>query len=214
MSSSSASTASGTTICLPIRAKAETIAKARNILITGVNPDTAEIDEDVAAVPAHPCPCCGGRMTIVELFEPGFQPQPVTPTSGSTLHERRLASLSQGLSRSRRYCTTGYAIARPVRLVMWPLVGPGVVAHSLRARSDVILPPDNRYVRRPGYSSPPTPPALTTIPIVLAARPSTTSAGSFPGGFPTPAPMCRTAVIGRHPKTFTKAGVSTCNKVR
>jgi site-specific recombinase XerD len=36
----------------------------------------------VAAMPvegvaehAHPCPCCGGRMIIVELFEPGCQPQ-------------------------------------------------------------------------------------------------------------------------------------------
>jgi len=55
-------------------AKAETIAKARDILTAGVNPDAAEI-EDVATAYAHLCPCCGGRMTIVELFEPGSQPQ-------------------------------------------------------------------------------------------------------------------------------------------
>jgi hypothetical protein len=62
-------------------AKAETIAKARDMLIAGINPDTAEIDEDVATVHPHPCPCCGGRMIIVELFEPGCQPQhqPINP---------------------------------------------------------------------------------------------------------------------------------------
>jgi hypothetical protein len=56
-------------------AKEEAIAKARDILITGVNPCTAEIDEDVATVHAHPCPCCGGRMIIIELLEPGCQTQ-------------------------------------------------------------------------------------------------------------------------------------------
>ena len=61
--------------------KAETIAKARDMLATGANTDTAEIDEDVASAHARPCPCCGGRMIIVEVFEPGCQPQhqPSTP---------------------------------------------------------------------------------------------------------------------------------------
>ena len=50
----------------------------------GVNPDTDEIDEDVATAHAHPCPCCGGRMIIIELFEPGGQPhnQPINPKIG------------------------------------------------------------------------------------------------------------------------------------
>jgi hypothetical protein len=62
-------------------AKAETSAKARNMLAVGTNLDTAELDEDVATVHAHPCPCCGGRMLIVELFEPGCHPQyqPISP---------------------------------------------------------------------------------------------------------------------------------------
>ena len=62
-------------------AKAEMIAKARDMLAAAVNPDTSEIDEDVATVHAHSCPCCGGRMMIVELFEPGCQPQhqPINP---------------------------------------------------------------------------------------------------------------------------------------
>jgi hypothetical protein len=62
-------------------AKAETIAKARDMLAAAVNPDTAEIDQNVATAHAHPCPCSGGRMLIVELFEPGCQPQhqPIIP---------------------------------------------------------------------------------------------------------------------------------------
>jgi hypothetical protein len=62
-------------------AKAETIAKARDMLAAGANPDTTEIDEDVATAHTHPCPCCGGRMIIVELLEPGCQPQhqPIKP---------------------------------------------------------------------------------------------------------------------------------------
>src|SRR5262245_19417017 len=61
-------------------AKADTIAKARDLLVTSVNPDTDEIDQDVATAHAHPCPCCGGRMIIVEVFEPGCEPehQPAT----------------------------------------------------------------------------------------------------------------------------------------
>ena len=61
--------------------KAETITKARDMLAAAVNPDTPEIDEDAATAHPHPCPCCGGRMMIVELFEPGCQPQhqPINP---------------------------------------------------------------------------------------------------------------------------------------
>jgi len=36
---------------------------------------------NVATTHTHPCPCCSGRMMIVELFEPGSQSQhqPITP---------------------------------------------------------------------------------------------------------------------------------------
>jgi hypothetical protein len=45
-----------------------------------IDPNTAEIDADITTAPAHPCPCGGGTMTIVELFEPGCQAQPITAT--------------------------------------------------------------------------------------------------------------------------------------
>jgi hypothetical protein len=30
----------------------------------------------------HPCPCCGGRMVIIEIFEPGSAPRyrPAVPS--------------------------------------------------------------------------------------------------------------------------------------
>ena len=58
------------------------LAKARELLAVPVPSAT----EEPAAAPDHrpPCPCCGGRMTIIETFERGRQarapPDTVTPT--------------------------------------------------------------------------------------------------------------------------------------
>jgi hypothetical protein len=66
--------------------RAETIATVRRLL----NPDPPAAEEtaadasakaqqtsetDPAQPLAHPCPCCGGRMFIIETFEPGCQPR-------------------------------------------------------------------------------------------------------------------------------------------
>ena len=58
--------------------RAENIARARELLATAAPtietaPDNAEADK---------CPCCGGRMIIIETFARGCQPryQPSTPT--------------------------------------------------------------------------------------------------------------------------------------
>jgi hypothetical protein len=44
------------------------------------NPDAADADEPPAL--AHPCPCCGGRMIIIETFGRGSMPryQPTATT--------------------------------------------------------------------------------------------------------------------------------------
>jgi hypothetical protein len=53
--------------------RADNIERARQLLAAAENapqPSRAEADshtEDVS--PARPCPCCGGRMIIVETFE-------------------------------------------------------------------------------------------------------------------------------------------------
>ena len=59
--------------------RAENIARARQSLIPPVIPvdaakpagsNTAE-----AQTPKHPCPCCGGHMTIIETFKRGTDPR-------------------------------------------------------------------------------------------------------------------------------------------
>jgi Putative transposase/Transposase zinc-binding domain len=59
--------------------RAENIARVRKLLNAPVpqNPathtDAPENTEPPA--PSHPCPCCGGRMIIIETFEPGCSPR-------------------------------------------------------------------------------------------------------------------------------------------
>jgi Putative transposase len=65
--------------------RAGNIALARRLL--GVPDPTPSSDEGDGAEPAHEdsewnaCPCCGGRMIIIETFKPGCQPRqwPIPP---------------------------------------------------------------------------------------------------------------------------------------
>jgi hypothetical protein len=62
-------------------AKAQMVAKARDLL--AVPTTEPEADQDVATEHVQQCPCCGGRMHIIETFAPGCQPQhrPTTATA-------------------------------------------------------------------------------------------------------------------------------------
>jgi hypothetical protein len=55
--------------------RAETIAQARELLglAAPVAEEAVEIDPAAAQVLAHACPCCGGRMIVIETFEAGCQ---------------------------------------------------------------------------------------------------------------------------------------------
>src|SRR5208337_142566 len=69
------------------------IERARQLLAA---PERSRAEPDSAAETASPvrrCPCCGGRMIIVETFE-GVRParSPSPTRSGSTPHDRRRAS--------------------------------------------------------------------------------------------------------------------------
>jgi hypothetical protein len=67
--------------------RAGNIARARELLtlpllpIDAIKAATTKTDEQQA--PNHPCPCCGGRMIIIETFQRGCSPsyQPPPPTS-------------------------------------------------------------------------------------------------------------------------------------
>ena len=72
------------------RTKAATIERARELIVAAApmqpprptKPDQAPADAEATEKPVHPCPCCGGRMVIIELFEAGCTPRnkPSAPT--------------------------------------------------------------------------------------------------------------------------------------
>jgi len=56
--------------------RAKTIETARKLL--NLAPPAAEQTTEPDETPqplAHPCPCCGGRMFVIETFEAGHQPR-------------------------------------------------------------------------------------------------------------------------------------------
>jgi hypothetical protein len=61
-------------------ARERNLAKARQLLAAFIPQDTSE-EPAVSDTLATACPCCGGRMIIIETFEPGCQPQHRPTTS-------------------------------------------------------------------------------------------------------------------------------------
>jgi hypothetical protein len=67
--------------------RAENIARARELLTPPVIPldaiKAASSNAEQPQTPEHRCPCCGGRMMIIERFEPGrapsYHPSPSPP---------------------------------------------------------------------------------------------------------------------------------------
>jgi hypothetical protein len=60
--------------------KAETIARARELIAVAApaqptKMQPASLGTEATDTPVHPCPCCGGRMIIIETFEVGCAPR-------------------------------------------------------------------------------------------------------------------------------------------
>ena len=55
---------------------AENLARARQLLAVPKPQEKpgCSAGTDQAATSSHPCPCCGGRMRIIEVFAPDCQP--------------------------------------------------------------------------------------------------------------------------------------------
>jgi ssDNA-binding Zn-finger/Zn-ribbon topoisomerase 1 len=68
------------------RKRADNIARARELLAVPMLPieaiKAASAEANEPQTPKHPCPCCGGRMIIIETFERGHTPRyrPAAPT--------------------------------------------------------------------------------------------------------------------------------------
>jgi hypothetical protein len=70
--------------------KADTVARARELIAAATPAQTAQKQQasDSAAAtdkPAHPCPCCGGRMLIIETFEAGRMPRHQSTATAITI---------------------------------------------------------------------------------------------------------------------------------
>src|SRR6202011_202795 len=67
--------------------RADNIAQARRLLdAPAAQPEAGNTNDDEANEPktlSHPCPCCGGRMIIIERFRRGSSPRyrPATSTA-------------------------------------------------------------------------------------------------------------------------------------
>jgi hypothetical protein len=63
--------------------RADNIARLRKLL--GAMPPTeasaSSSQNEAAETVLPPCPCCGGRMTIIEFFERGTQPRNRAPSA-------------------------------------------------------------------------------------------------------------------------------------
>ena len=66
--------------------RAENIARARQLLnVSAIRRETGDADaandDGEPQALSHPCPCCGGRMVIIETFERGGAPRyhPIAP---------------------------------------------------------------------------------------------------------------------------------------
>jgi hypothetical protein len=63
--------------------KADTIERARQLIAVAApaqppqptKPHRASVGTEATEKPVHPCPCCGGRMIIIETFEAGCAPR-------------------------------------------------------------------------------------------------------------------------------------------
>ena len=76
--------------------RADNIARARELLdVAAAQPQAGDTGCTEAAEPkplSHPCPCCGGRMIIIERFQrgasPRYRPAASTAAKGSTHHDQ------------------------------------------------------------------------------------------------------------------------------
>ncbi|HSP49424.1 MAG TPA: IS91 family transposase [Pseudolabrys sp.] len=70
---------------------ADNIARARELLAVTMpqdhNADAGAVDPNQPTTPSHLCPCCGGRMITIEIFERGSTPRhrPTGPIAASRI---------------------------------------------------------------------------------------------------------------------------------
>jgi hypothetical protein len=179
--------------------RVDNIARARELLAVPLLPidaiKAATTKPDQPKSPEHPCPCCGGRMVIIETFERGRAPRyrPTAPTVDRGTQATTLESCSSSL------------------VLNWPRWRSQ--RHRIHARSCApIIARRSSHAARVRLTCPrqPLKPSQSTLLLALdpaqipiAPEPPTRPpiAVSSLGGFPHAGPRCMSH--HRHPKTFT-----------
>jgi hypothetical protein len=100
--------------------RAQNIAHARELLAAAIPPKQDKRPEDAdrlePRILAHPCPCCGGRMIVIETFERGRAPR------GSSLGEIRTTPHDQDRLTRNAATRLSFAADRstaPLALAQW-----------------------------------------------------------------------------------------------
>ena len=100
-----ASIASATTDCSPkrpLRTTSRARASCSRCQSLKQNPQTsAAIDDTEPACRSRPCPCCGGRMIIIETFARGCEPHYQPSTTTVAYQDRYIMTAITGLRRRR-----------------------------------------------------------------------------------------------------------------
>ena len=96
--------------------RADNIARARELLAVpkpqSQNAATDAADSNEPQTPSHPCPCCGGRMIVIETFERGCSPRTRPAKRDQNRHVMMTIATSQHRN-ARRPCrsSTGHSAA-------------------------------------------------------------------------------------------------------
>ena len=62
--------------------RADNVAQARQLLaVPEPHSETADAPDGNEPPLTQPCPCCGGRMIVIEIFERGVSPRSQPPVS-------------------------------------------------------------------------------------------------------------------------------------
>ncbi len=128
--------------------KTETIARARQLIATVAPVQTAHQPQPPDSAPAtdqatHPCPCCGGRMNIIETFNRGSTPQ-YRPPPPTVIRIDTSARANMPLPRQRRHRSSW--LTADSRTCDRPIMRRNVVSqHTHRRR----LPSPTSVVRKP-----------------------------------------------------------------
>jgi hypothetical protein len=108
----------------------DTIARARELLglAAPVAEETVETDPAAAQALAHPCPCCGGRMIVIETFQAGCQPSPLADRASRRNQDRHVMSTSATSPHPHRRAHSSPVIDQPRRCSAAQV--PGLAFHA------------------------------------------------------------------------------------